>query len=272
MGGFTSTVINTAVNVLLGNGPFRPPQWSQPALTSLSVVVPGQATTTQVNSTVLDPTTGQPLQSFQGGAQTQSQSGSSTTYFFDGVIRLDHNEEVVITDHPVQNGASISDHAYALPARVVLEIWFSDAMDSYKPGQYSGGKSKSVTAYKTFKSIKDQRLPCTLATRLNQYTNMIIEDISVPDTNDTVRGLKMIMRLRQIIIGTVSQNTVSTGNAGNAVSTRPNQTSTNQEGTLAPSPPSSTTTQTLQAPSGGWNSNATGVDFSDLQTAAPQGS
>lgn len=54
---------------------------------------------------------------------------SGTDTFLDIVaqatIRETHIDELEVTDHPVQQGASISDHAFKLPAEVTIEIGWS---------------------------------------------------------------------------------------------------------------------------------------------------
>ncbi len=134
---------------------------------------------------------------------------STALYFFDAVLRIEHTEANRITEHPVQNGANISDHAFELPSRLTLEIGMSDAMDSYQKGQFTQVKSRSVSAYQTLLKLKQARIPVTIVTRLKQYTNMVIEQIHAPDDNKTLYGLKCIVSFRQIITAEVSEVTVS---------------------------------------------------------------
>src|SRR5262249_51687603 len=96
---------------------FRPPQWStQGQLVSLTVQLP---------------------------TDSPFAASGPTTYYFDAVFRTDHLSSLTPTRHPVQNGAAITDHTYLEPKRVVLEVGFSDAMDSYVSGQYAGASTKS---------------------------------------------------------------------------------------------------------------------------------
>ena len=80
------------------------------------------------------------------------------------------------TEHPVQTGASIADHAYIVPARLVLDIGMSDAMDAYfSPTTWSGSDSKSVAAYQTMLALQFSRIPLTITTKLRTYQNMVID-------------------------------------------------------------------------------------------------
>jgi hypothetical protein len=198
------------------SGAYRPPQWSNgPQLWSLTTTLPNQSASASDSTD-----------------SSNTSPGTPTTFFFDAVLRVDHNEEVVITHHPVQSGAALTDHAYSLPAQVTLEVGFSDAMDSFQSGQYSGGSSKSVTAYQQFQQIKDLHLPCTLATRLAQYSNMMIVQLRAPESRENFASTVMTIRLEQIILGSVQTS---------AQSSRNNQTGSTNDGPLSTTMPSSGT-------------------------------
>lgn len=203
------------------SSPWRPPRWdASPQLTSITVLEQQNTAVSHVvnfGDTTIADTSANP---------TTTQKATPTTYFFDAVLSADHFSRLHITDHPVQNGASIADHAYAIPQRVVLEIGMSDVMDSYVPGQYASGVSKSISAYKKFKDIQKLRIPITLSTRLDQYTNMLIEEIRVPDTNQTVTGLRATIVFKQIRLAIVATDTVSA---------RPDQSQGTNEGSKQPS-------------------------------------
>lgn len=150
-------------------------------------------------------------------------------YFFDAVIREEHVSTLRITEHPVQNGASITDHAYQVPSRLTLEIGMSDVMDTYIPGQYEGGyDGKSVYAYQTFKALQMERVPFTVVTRLDVYENMLIEQIVSPVDNTTPYGLKCIIMLRQIIMAKVSDTTVKSESPQTTDKTDTGQSQTKQ--------------------------------------------
>lgn len=214
MGGFS---IITAQNLLnsapilgefLGNG-FRPPNWSQPQLTSISVVLPSTQTESVSHNITGDD--GAPLPGATSNPTTKQtpNASQSTTYFFDAIMRVGHDQDAVVTEHPIQSGASISDHIYLVPARVELEIGMSDVLDSYVSGQYSDNSSKSVSAYQKLLYLQGLGVPLTVTTRLNTYNNMVIESIRADDSVETLYGLRARVRFKQIIVGTVSVTTQS---------------------------------------------------------------
>lgn len=102
---------------------------------------------------------------------------------FDAVFRVEHTMNVTMTKHPVQTGASISDHAYLEPDEVTLEIGMSDST-------IGSQDNHSVNTYTLLRKIAEAREPVTLVTRLHSYPNMLITSLSVPDDYTTMHGMK----------------------------------------------------------------------------------
>jgi hypothetical protein len=130
-------------------------------------------------------------------------------WFFDAFIRLDHVSKLKITEHPVQTGASITDHAYLEPKELTIEVGMSDAAKSLVSGQFSSDRSRSVTAYKVLRELQDQRIPVQVLTRLGIYQNMMVESISVPDDYMSLYGLKASVVMREILVSTVKTVKIS---------------------------------------------------------------
>lgn len=151
-------------------------------------------------------------------------------FFFDAVLREDHSSALRITEHPVQSGANISDHAYFMPFRLVLDIGMSDVMGSFVPGQYGFFSSKSMAAYQTLLNIQKTRQPVTVVTRLNRYDNMMIENILAPVDSRTTFGVRMIVNLKQILTAFVGETSAPD-------STSPHTTDTTQKGSVQSSAP-----------------------------------
>ena len=203
-------------------GPYRPPQWSSgPAMVSITQVI------TQTTHSTPTPITSSAI--IQG--QSTSTSTTQTTYVFDAVLELEHEQRLEKTRHPVQTGAAISSHAYLLPARVAMYIGMSDAMDAYSNGQnntnsagsaspdtvspFTGASnSKSVNAYQTMISLQTARQPLTVTTRLRTYTNMIVTAVSPHEDYKTITGLRMRVEFEQIFMA-------STVAGGSTVASQP---------------------------------------------------
>ena len=205
-------------------GPWTPPQYSQPALTVLSV----PATTST--------TSGQPITTI-------------SVYVFDAVFKLTHSRTYKKTQHPVLTGASITDHVYAEPARVVLEIGMSDAMASFTNGVWVGASTKSISAWQILKQLGLAKTLFTLSTRLDTYNNMVIVSAVAPDDNKTKHALIATIVLEEIIAASVS----STPNA----SARPQTSGSTQSGVVQSVPPNQQQVQQNVIPSTLWPNTQT---------------
>jgi len=156
------------------SAPFRPPQWNTgPAFTM----------------TATDPN-----------------SGQQVAYVFDNGNRILHEQESVVTMNPVQTGAALSDNIYLVPARVVIEVMMSDAMQSFNVSQWNNGPSKSVSAYQTLVALQQAGNPVQIASRLRQYANMMIVGISAEENKDTRFGLRATVTFREIITAQIQAN------------------------------------------------------------------
>ena len=195
---------------------WRPPQWNKPAV--YMITVQGNVGTSDTSN----------LGPVQGTITTKSLA--TTMYVFDAVVRASHNLQLQITEHPVQTGANISDHAYMLPFRVTLEIGISDAMAQFggKANDWTGTTSKSVSAFQTLMSLQANRVFLTLSTRLYTYSNMMIESIAPEETNATIASLRATVTFKQVFTATV---------ATQSVSARPNTTDNTQLATQQAVPP-----------------------------------
>lgn len=188
-----------------GNKPWRPPQWNGPDTVYVRTYVSEEVKTEPANYepppgtggfTYIDTSTD------PGRRVLAPKNTSEKNYFFDAYLRIDHERSLRITEHPVQKGANISDHAYVMPATVVMEIGMSDAMDAYESGQFQGDTSKSVSAFKTLDRLQKARAPLTIVTRLGKYENMVVQSIHAPDDAKTQHGLRVTVTFKQIIMAT----------------------------------------------------------------------
>lgn len=152
-------------------------------------------------------------------------------YFFDGYLDVSINSELEITSHPVETGASIADHAYLKPQEITMTVLMSDVHESLVPGQFTGGWSRSVTAYNILKKIQSDRITVSVLTRLGLFKNMILKSVIADDTDIELFGLRArvtlvelpVARVRTVEISEADQTTIQT-EMGNIASTYPNNT------------------------------------------------
>ncbi|GAB6170546.1 hypothetical protein JCM15765_03950 [Paradesulfitobacterium aromaticivorans] len=149
-------------------------------------------------------------------------------FFFDAFLQVDYSRSLTITEHPVETGASISDHAYINPVQLIMQIGMSDAVKGVVSGQFSQGVSRSLTAFQVLAELQQQRIPLNVMTRMGSFGNMLVETISVPDDYTTLYGLKATVSLREVFVATVK--TVK-------ISARPQVTDSTNRGTVEPVKP-----------------------------------
>lgn len=131
-------------------------------------------------------------------------------YFFDAVFNVDTEHSLTITQHPVQTGANISDHAFVNPIRMTMQVGVSDCMAYRSGADYGGdGDTKSVEAYRLLCKLQELRTPMQVVTRLNTYQNMLIESIDVSDDVSTLCALKATVNLVQVLVVNVGTEKVS---------------------------------------------------------------
>ena len=139
-------------------------------------------------------------------------------YFFDGFMDIDVASELEVTENPVETGTAIADHSYVKPTEVTMQVIMSDVHQSIVPGQFTGGWSRSVTAYKILKEIQTKRIPIAVLCRLGLFENMVIRRLQANDTADTYQALSAtvtlvelpIARIKTVEISLASQTTINT--------------------------------------------------------------
>ena len=124
-------------------------------------------------------------------------------YYFDAFTKENHVGSVRVTEHPVQGGSNISDHAYNLPDKLTIEVLVSDSVQPIVSGQFASGKTKSISAYEVLRKLKEKRVLVSVRTRLHYYINMIIEGMNVSDDYKSANSLKGTVSLRQVMMAVV---------------------------------------------------------------------
>ncbi|MFT8350027.1 phage baseplate protein [Clostridium saccharoperbutylacetonicum] len=159
-------------------------------------------------------------------------STAQGNYMFDAYFNIDHESKLSITEHPIQTGASISDHAYMEPRALTFEIGMSDVMQDLslyvsgiKSFNVGDSVSRSVNAFTIIQKLQSDRIPIDVYTRLGIYKNMLIESIMVPDSKETPYALKATISLKELLV--VNVTTVK-------VSARAQKTDSTNEGVQKP--------------------------------------
>lgn len=133
------------------------------------------------------------------------------------VIEETHHDELEITDHPIEQGASISDHAFKRPAEVTIRCGWSDSPASNLPNVignlavFAGSAVSQVRdIYQKLLNLQQQRIPFDVYTGKRYYQNMLIKTLSTTTNKQTENSLVITAVLRQVILVTTQTVTVST--------------------------------------------------------------
>ena len=138
-------------------------------------------------------------------------------YIFDAYLRVSHNRRMAVTQHPVETGAAITDHAYLEPVTFDIEIGMTDTTMGKIPSQFSGLnllytnssiKSRSVKAYDLLVEMQKTRVPYEFVCRYGTF-KVVVEDINPIDDYTTKYALRANVHLRQIIMTASSSKTIS---------------------------------------------------------------
>lgn len=116
----------------------------------------------------------------------------------DVTIEEHHSDRLIITEHPVETGAAISDHAFRSPSEVVMKIGFSNST-----ARTEGWVQE---AYQTLLSLQQARQLIDVITGKRPYTSMLIDTLEVQTDEGSEWALFVTVALREIIIVSTQQS------------------------------------------------------------------
>lgn len=117
---------------------------------------------------------------------------------FDVVVEESHEDKLQITEHPVEQGAAVNDHAYVQPPTVTLRAGSSDC---------ENGEGASREMYEKLLQLQAEREPFDIVTGKRLYSNMLLESLTTVTDAKTETTLLVSAVCRQVNI--VSTQTVS---------------------------------------------------------------
>ena len=112
--------------------------------------------------------------------------GEFTAYL---TIEETTTDELTVSQHPIETGASIADHAYMKPAMVTASIAFADT------------ESEPIAqTYQRLRDLQASRVPFDLVTGRRIYTNMLITSLANTVDASTANILIISIGMQQIAI------------------------------------------------------------------------
>lgn len=126
----------------------------------------------------------------------------------DITITEEHSDETVITEHPVEQGAEITDHSYLRPGTVTITAGWSNS----SPGAL-GDPAYVQNIYAALLALRATRQPFNVVTGKRSYTNMLFKRISTTTDEKTENAMIITAELQEILIATTQ--TVTTPDSTN---------------------------------------------------------
>jgi len=114
----------------------------------------------------------------------------------DVTIEEVHHDELVITDHPVEIGSTISDHAFMRPVEVQMRVGWSDSTEQ------SVGFVQRV--YEELRILQGSREPFNVSTGKRSYKNMLIASLAITTDKQSEFALSCVAGIREVIITSTS--------------------------------------------------------------------
>ena len=111
------------------------------------------------------------------------------------VMEEGHTDDLEITEHPVEMGASINDHAFKRPATLTLRGGWSNS------SQLAGGNENYVREmYAALLELQEAREPFDVVTGKRAYKNMLLQSVSMTTDETTEHALVVSCELKQVNI------------------------------------------------------------------------
>jgi len=156
---------------------------------------------------------------------------TSTVLYPQVVIEEKHEDVLRITQHPVEQGAAITDHAFKMPATVELRAGWSNspsnpgllgAISSLVPNFGNGNALRDI--YTTLQGLQVNRSVVSLVTGKRNYTNMLLERLGLTTDEKSENALMITAVFQEVIFAqttiiTVPDATVMKNPSANAATT-----------------------------------------------------
>lgn len=176
------------------------------------------------------------------GLYTSDNSSLVTTIIKQVTIEEVHSDEMEITEHPVEQGSTISDHAYARPSEVIITAAWSDSPNNSSTmnqllgaaanvspvlqkvigaaelvngivNALSSGSPTSFTVYNNILTLYNNRRIFDIYTGKRVYKNMLIKSLATTTDAKTENSLILRMTCRQILMAQTQTVTMPNSSA-----------------------------------------------------------
>lgn len=112
-------------------------------------------------------------------------------------ISSEARDELTITDHPIETGAPVSDHAFKQPTTLTMQVgWGAGGFLN----DFSGTTNDVSDAYAALLDLQNLREPFTVTTSNRVYENMMIVSLGQTKNRETQNVCVVDVGLREVLI------------------------------------------------------------------------
>jgi hypothetical protein len=116
----------------------------------------------------------------------------------DAAVEERHSDELVITDHPVEQGSTISDHAYKMPAELILTyVWAMGGTQNF-----DRDPTFLAMLYQKLLKLQVDREIFIVYTGKRSYQNMLLQSLQVTTDEKTENVLFVRAVCREVLMAT----------------------------------------------------------------------
>ena len=106
----------------------------------------------------------------------------------------DGSDDLMITEHPVQQGSVIADHAFKRPCEIRVRMGWSDAY------AYDTNENSVTWVYGQILRLQASRIPFTVYTGKRQYDNMLVASLRTHTDEKLEWTLMADIEFREVIL------------------------------------------------------------------------
>jgi hypothetical protein len=133
------------------------------------------------------------------------------------LVEETHDDTLEMTDHPIEQGAEITDHSYVNPTAVLLRCGWSNSSTEallgavsslFSDGASSTGADYVSGIYSQLLALQQSRQPFTISTPLRTYENMLMPALRVTRDQKTYQALMVTATCREAILVSTQTTTI----------------------------------------------------------------
>jgi hypothetical protein len=119
-------------------------------------------------------------------------------YRIDVAEAEEHAFNAAITEHPLENGAVVSDHVRDTPIAVTIQGIVSDTPIGTLADERNALSLPSQEIYDKLLELRAKKEPITIETSLGTFANMVLQSLNVPRSISTGEAFKFRAAFQQI--------------------------------------------------------------------------